>query len=102
MLQYAVEEAYHSLLMVGRHPNFDNQRGTGPLYAGRERSPCKGGVKFRDERATFSAVQRAVRSALMAHVPAPVYGSRSAEGWALTGEAGDTTGSLPTPLECFQ
>jgi DNA mismatch repair protein MutL len=50
--------------------------------------PAKAEVKFRDERAVFSAVQRAVRSALTAHVPAPAYGSRGAGGWALPNSDG--------------
>src|SRR5436190_22437895 len=44
---------------------------------------AKAEVKFRDERAAFSAVQRAVRSALTAHMPTPSYGSRGTEGWAM-------------------
>lgn len=83
MLLFAVEEAYHSLLMVGRHPISIVHVSIDPEQVDVNVHPAKLEVKFRDERAVFSAVQRAVRSALEAHVPAPVYGSRGSEGWAL-------------------
>jgi DNA mismatch repair protein MutL len=89
MLQYAVAEAYHTLLMVGRHPISIVNVVIDPSLLDVNVHPAKSEVKFRDERAVFSAVQRAVRSSLTAHIPAPIYGSRGAEGWALpNGEAG--------------
>jgi DNA mismatch repair protein MutL len=82
MLTFAVQEAYHSLLMVGRHPvSIVNVR-LNPSLLDVNVHPAKSEVKFRDERAVFSAVQQAVRSALAAHVPPPLYGTRGAEGWA--------------------
>jgi len=84
MLQFGVEEAYHSLLMVGRRPISIINVTIDPSLLDVNVHPAKAEVKFRDERAVFSAVQRAVRSSLQAHVPAPVYGSRSAEGWSLS------------------
>jgi len=93
MLQFGVEEAYHSLLMVGRHPISIINVLIDPSSLDVNVHPAKAEVKFRDERAVFSAVQRAVRSSLQAHVPAPVYGSRSQEGWTLTQEAGTETRS---------
>lgn len=89
MLLYAVEEAYHSLLMVGRHPISVIHVTIEPSLLDVNVHPAKAEVKFRDERAVFSAVQRAVRSALQAHVPAPMYGSRTNEGWALGNGGGD-------------
>jgi DNA mismatch repair protein MutL len=83
MLQFAVEEAYHTLLMVGRHPISITNVVIDPSLLDVNVHPAKAEVKFRDERAVFSAVQRAVRSSLTAHMPAPIYGSRGAEGWAL-------------------
>ncbi|MEO8287178.1 MAG: DNA mismatch repair endonuclease MutL [Chloroflexota bacterium] len=87
MLQYAVAEAYHTLLMVGRHPISITNVVIDPSLLDVNVHPAKSEVKFRDERAVFSAVQRAVRSSLTAHVPAPIYGSRGAEGWSLPGGA---------------
>jgi DNA mismatch repair protein MutL len=83
MLTFAVEEAYHTLLMVGRRPIFIINVTIDPSLVDVNVHPAKSEVKFRDERAVFSAVQKAVRSALTAHVPAPLYGSRGSEGWAL-------------------
>src|SRR5439155_15893464 len=83
MLLYAVEEAYHSLLMVGRRPICIINVPLQPASLDVNVHPAKAEVKFRDERAAFSAVQRAVRSSLTAHVPPPVYGSRGGQGWAL-------------------
>ncbi|HUP26851.1 MAG TPA: DNA mismatch repair endonuclease MutL [Chloroflexia bacterium] len=83
MLQYAVEEAYHSLLMVGRRPICIVNVTIDPSLLDVNVHPAKAEVKFRDERAVFSAVQRGVRSALQAHVAPPSFGSRSAAGWGL-------------------
>jgi DNA mismatch repair protein MutL len=83
MLTFAVEEAYHTLLMVGRRPICIVNVTVDPSLVDVNVHPAKAEVKFRDDRAVFSAVQKAVRSALTAHVPAPVYGSRGSEGWAL-------------------
>lgn len=87
MLQYAVAEAYHSLLMVGRHPICIVHLTIAPDLLDVNVHPAKAEVKFRDERAVFSAVQKAVRSALQAHVPPPVFGSRGGEGWSFGNEA---------------
>ncbi len=82
MLQYVVAEAYHSLLMVGRHPICIVHIAIAPGLLDVNVHPAKAEVKFRDERAVFSAVQKAVRSSLQAHVPAPAFGSRGSEGWS--------------------
>lgn len=92
MLMYAVEEAYHSLLMVGRHPISIIHVAIEPALLDVNVHPAKAEVKFRDERAVFSAVQRAVRSALQAHVPAPMYGSRGSEGWTLVDDGSQVMG----------
>ena len=82
MLTYAIEEAYHTLLMVGRRPLCIINIHIDPSLIDVNVHPAKAEVKFRDERALFSAVQRAVRSALTAHVTPPTYGSRNSEGWS--------------------
>ena len=98
MLGYAVEEAYHTLLMVGRRPICMVNVLIDPTLVDVNVHPAKAEVKFRDERAVFSAVQRAVRSALTAHVPAPAYGSRGAGGWSLpNGDGLDVEFSPPYP-----
>ncbi|MEO5953464.1 MAG: DNA mismatch repair protein MutL, partial [Chloroflexia bacterium] len=88
MLTYAIEEAYHTLLMVGRRPLCIINVHIDPSLIDVNVHPAKAEVKFRDERALFSAVQRAVRSALTAHVTPPIYGSRGSEGWALPSNDG--------------
>lgn len=63
-LQYALEEAFHSLLMVGRHPigmvRIDLDRRMVDVNV----HPRKAEVKFADERAVCRAVQRATHQAL--------------------------------------
>jgi DNA mismatch repair protein MutL len=71
MLARAVEEAYHGLLMVGRHPvaviniSLPSQDMDVNIH------PAKSEVKFANERAVFSAVYRAVRQALAEQTPVP-------------------------------
>lgn len=108
MLQFGVEEAYHSLLMVGRHPISIINVVIDPSLLDVNVHPAKAEVKFRDERAVFSAVQRSVRSALQAHVPSPLYGSRGAQGWALPQGDSDIESEFqvspvePTPVPVSQ
>jgi DNA mismatch repair protein MutL len=94
MLTFAVQEAYHSLLMVGRHPISIINIRLEPALLDVNVHPAKAEVKFRDERELFSAVQRAVRSALTAHVPTPVFGSRGAYGWEYSGTEAGTQSAL--------
>jgi DNA mismatch repair protein MutL len=96
MLQYAVAEAYHSLLMVGRHPICIVHLTIAPGLLDVNVHPAKAEVKFRDERTVFSAVQKAVRSALQAHVPAPAFGSRGNEGWSFGNGAGGIEAEFST------
>jgi DNA mismatch repair protein MutL len=71
LLAKAVEEAYHGLLMVGRHPiaviNISLPLGEVDVNI----HPTKSEVKFSDERVVFSTVHRAVRQALTEQVPVP-------------------------------
>ena len=70
-LAWAVEEAYHGLLMTGRHPiaviNIDIQ----PQEVDVNIHPTKSEVKFHNEHAVFGAVQKAVRHALVSRMPVP-------------------------------
>ncbi len=103
MLTYALEEAYHSLLMVGRHPIAVLNVRVDPTDVDANVHPTKSEVKFRQERTVFVAVQKTVRAALAAHSPVPAFGTRSAQGWELgggsesatVGSAG-TTGNAPS------
>jgi DNA mismatch repair protein MutL len=99
MLQYAVAEAYHSLLMVGRHPICIVHLTIAPPLLDVNVHPAKAEVKFRDERAVFSAVQKAVRSALQAHVPAPAFGSRGNEGWSFGNGATGIEAEFSSPAD---
>lgn len=89
MLTFAIEEAYHTLLMVGRRPLCIINVRIDPALIDVNVHPAKAEVKFRDERALFSAVQRSVRSALTAHITPSAYGSRGSEGWSLPPASGD-------------
>ena len=72
ILSYAVEEAYHGMLMQGRHPvsviNITIPSGDVDVNI----HPTKTEVKFKDDRPIFSAVQKAVREAILQQSPVPV------------------------------
>jgi DNA mismatch repair protein MutL len=63
-LGFALEEAYHSLLLVGRHPVAAIHVRLDPAAVDVNVHPTKAEVKFVDERAACRAVQRAVHTAL--------------------------------------
>ncbi len=63
-LAFAIEEAYHSLLMVGRHPVALIDIRVDARAVDVNVHPTKSEVKFADERSVFRAVQRSVHSAL--------------------------------------
>jgi DNA mismatch repair protein MutL len=71
LLARAVEEAYHGLLMVGRHPIAVINISLPPQEVDVNIHPTKSQVKFSNERAVFSAVHRAVRQALTEQMPVP-------------------------------
>jgi len=71
LLSWAVEEAYHGLLMQGRHPVAIINISVPPEEVDVNIHPTKAEVKFRQERAVFVAVQRAVRGTLVELAPAP-------------------------------
>ena len=71
MLARAVEEAYHGLLMVGRHPVAVINSSLPARDVDVNIHPTKSEVKFADERAVFSAVYHAVRQALAEQTPVP-------------------------------
>jgi len=71
LLARAVEEAYHGLLMVGKHPVAIINISLPPGAVDVNVHPTKTEVKFQDERLVFAAVQRVVRGALVAMAPVP-------------------------------
>ncbi len=71
LLTRAVEDAYHGMLMTGKHPVVVINIEVPPGEVDVNVHPTKIEVKFRDERPVFSVVQRAVRSALVELAPVP-------------------------------
>ena len=107
MLSFAVEEAYAGLLQVKRYPiaaiNVVLPYGDVDVNS----HPAKREVRFHNENRVFSLVQRAVRAALMAEAPVPVFdqpagsqpsfttfgGSRPGAGrFSVTGSYGSSAG----------
>jgi len=70
-LTYAVEEAYHSLLLTGRHPVSIINITLDPALLDVNVHPAKTEIKFARERQVYAAVQRAVRSAIVGTTEAP-------------------------------
>jgi len=71
MLSFAVEEAYHGLLMQGEHPVCVINIRISPNQVDVNVHPAKTEIKFQDERAVFGAVQKAVRQTLVQSSPVP-------------------------------
>ncbi|MDQ6879162.1 MAG: DNA mismatch repair endonuclease MutL [Candidatus Dormibacteraeota bacterium] len=63
-LVYALEECYQGMLERGRHPIAVIDVGIDPALVDVNVHPAKKEVRFREEGAVFSALQRAVRTAL--------------------------------------
>ncbi len=64
-LGFALEEAYHSLLMIGRHPIAVVDIALPPEAVDVNVHPTKSEVRFLDERAVGRAVSRATRAAVL-------------------------------------
>ncbi|HET9109429.1 MAG TPA: DNA mismatch repair endonuclease MutL, partial [Ktedonobacterales bacterium] len=64
-LSYAVEEAYHSLLLTGRHPIAVVNLTLDPWLLDVNVHPAKTEIKFLRERQVYAAVQRATRAAVI-------------------------------------
>ncbi len=72
MLGFALEEAYHTLLQVGRHPIAVLNIDMPPDQVDVNVHPAKSEVRFLRERDVFSALQKAARSALVESAGIPV------------------------------
>jgi DNA mismatch repair protein MutL len=79
MLARAVEEAYHGLLMVGKHPVAVINVELPPQEVDVNIHPTKSEVKFHNDSAIFGALQRAVRRALTAQITVPRVGVAAAQ-----------------------
>ena len=69
-LSYALEDAYHSLLMVGRHPLAMIRIDIDPALVDINVHPTKAEVKFADERQVTRVVSRAAHATLSS-MPSP-------------------------------
>ena len=72
-LGYAVVQAYHTLLMTGRFPVAVLMIELPPEDVDVNVHPAKAEVRFRDSDSVFSAVQRAVRTAITGYAAPPVF-----------------------------
>ena len=81
MLAYAVEQAYHTLLPVGRHPLAVLRVDLDPAEVDVNVHPTKSEVKFLHRDRVFAAVQKAVRRTLVDQSPIPEMKSRPGQ-WA--------------------
>ncbi len=70
-LAYAVVQAYHTLLMVGRFPVAVVMVQVPPEDVDVNVHPAKAEVRFQDANSVFSVVQRAVRRTLLDNMPVP-------------------------------
>jgi DNA mismatch repair protein MutL len=76
-LSYAVEEAYHSLLLAGRHPIAVVNVELDPALVDANVHPAKTEVRFLRERQVYAAVQRAVRAAVITTAETPQISPRA-------------------------
>jgi DNA mismatch repair protein MutL len=70
-LTTALVRAYHTMIMVGRFPIAAIFLEISPELVDVNVHPAKAEVRFREKDQVFSAVQRAVRRALLAYTPVP-------------------------------
>src|SRR6266705_5777064 len=94
MLSYAVEEAYHSLLLSGRHPIAVVNIALDPTLLDVNVHPAKTEIRFLKERRVYAAVLRAVRRALLEEAEMPTWGNNNK---LAVGNQGSIN-RAPTPL----
>lgn len=76
-LTHAVVQAYHTLLMTGRYPIAILMLTLPPEEVDVNVHPTKAEIRFRDHDAAFSAVQRAVRRAIIGGAQSPAMRGRA-------------------------
>lgn len=81
MLTHALQQAYHTLLPVGRSPVAVIRIDLDPASVDVNVHPAKSEVKFHEPNAVFRTVQRTVRQALVDQAPIP-----QASRWASPGQ----------------
>lgn len=81
MLTHALQQAYHTLLPVGRSPVAVIRIDLDPASVDVNVHPAKSEVKFHEPNAVFRSVQRTVRQALVDQAPIP-----QASRWASPGQ----------------
>ncbi len=94
-LSYAVVQAYHTFLMTGRYPVAVLMIGVPPDVVDVNVHPTKAEVRFQNPNAVFSAVQRAVRRAVVDQAQTPALHSRLAAAWMPNHPAEQTRLNLP-------
>jgi DNA mismatch repair protein MutL len=97
MLNSAVEEAYHSLLLSGRHPIAVVNIQLDPALLDVNVHPAKTEIRFLKERRVYSAVQRAVRGALLQQAEMPQWHNQKER--STTHEQSTTTTELDEDTE---
>lgn len=90
-LSFAVEEAYHGMLMAGKHPIVVLSISMNSADVDVNVHPTKREVRFRREGDVFLAVQKAVRGTLTGHAPVP----------SLRRPMHPSTAPAPQPLPMF-
>ena len=75
MLTAALEEAYHSLLLSGRHPIAVVNIALDPTMLDVNVHPAKTEIRFLKERRVYGAVLRAARQALLEEAEMPTWGN---------------------------
>src|SRR5438105_2613026 len=78
MLTIAVEEAYHSLLLAGRHPIAVVNIALDPSQIDVNVHPAKTEIRFLKERRVSFAIMRAVRKAILEEAEIPQWGNGNA------------------------
>lgn len=96
LLSFAVEEAYHGMLMVGKHPVAVINISIPAAEIDVNIHPTKTEIKFHDEHRVFAAVQRAVRRVLVE--PSPSLATTSKIDEPTAAFAAPPLGTVPLPF----
>ncbi len=96
MLSYAVEEAYHSLLLAGRHPIAVINIDIDPAQIDVNVHPAKTEIRFLRERRVYAAILRAVRHAVLQDADIPQW-NNDPVGTRLMASASTSDSALTAP-----